>query len=199
MLKLAAAVTKDMSWHLHLISTLVSRKSWSCLQCHLRNIPKHAGSPNVFEPTVKAPIIIGQRAKEQEKITTETNRPAKMVFHLESRRKGNCCKRCPLTHRFRDHLPNWHHGRWFILICSSLRQNVAEQLRQTWILVVSHCGSKVFSVVPTVVQSMMMRYASKDSRANHDTLWFKTQGETNKLLSFIDTSQPLMMVNDGKW
>ena len=55
MLKLAAAVTEDMSWHFHLISTLVSRKFWSCLQCHLWNVPKHVWSPKVFEPTVKAP------------------------------------------------------------------------------------------------------------------------------------------------
>ena len=36
--------------------TVVSRKFWLCLQCHLWNVPKHAESPNVFEHTVKAPI-----------------------------------------------------------------------------------------------------------------------------------------------
>ena len=41
----------------------------------------------------------------------------------------------------------WNHRRRNF-DSSSLRQNVAEQLRQTWILVVSRCGSKVFWVFP---------------------------------------------------
>ena len=46
-----------------------------------------------------------------------------------------------------NYIKRRHHERWHF-DSSSLRPNVAEQLRQTWILVVSHCGSKVFWIFP---------------------------------------------------
>ena len=64
---------------------------------------------------------------------------------------------------------------------SSLRQNVAEQLTQTWILAlaVSHCKCKVVSVCPMLFNQWwwgsLNMFRSNDSRANHDTLQFRTR------------------------